>query len=234
MTLLVFGTIAVFIAHRDAGPVALLVVGALLLVLAVIGYLPTRLKWEGKGEIEWQQEVGEAFADFVESTPTRHQEAVLPLLASLSNVAPAATAAPLRALTRRQELRISVDRSLPEGCSAEWERPDVLWDGLITDQTGRTIGIELVAAAEPWDMQTAWQVIANISASQDSFPVAAYLAISTAPPSIEVLARALRGELALPKLVVVDKVRPSGDPAIREALEEVFASLHADGSEETD
>jgi tetratricopeptide (TPR) repeat protein len=53
------GGVAVFTRSNEAGPVALIGVGALLFMIAVTGFLPTRLKI-GDNEANWHREVAES------------------------------------------------------------------------------------------------------------------------------------------------------------------------------
>jgi tetratricopeptide (TPR) repeat protein len=55
----VTGCVAVFTRANEAGPVALIAVGAVLFLLGVVGTLPTRLKW-GDSEAQWQLEIAES------------------------------------------------------------------------------------------------------------------------------------------------------------------------------
>jgi tetratricopeptide (TPR) repeat protein len=61
------GGTAVFLTHLEAGPVALIAGGALFLLVALAGVLPTRLKI-GDNEAEWQ-EVAESVASIQRQVP---------------------------------------------------------------------------------------------------------------------------------------------------------------------
>lgn len=119
---LVSGTVGVFVVNRDFGPIALLVIGALLLLVGGFGWLP-RLKWNDK-EVDFTAaaRVGNIVADHAENLP---QSEVDGLINELSNVSPAVSEPVLRAM-RNQELMLNGLRaSLPEGVTSFWEE-DVL------------------------------------------------------------------------------------------------------------
>jgi len=62
------GGVAVFVAHVEAGPVALIAAGVLFMFIAISGVLPTRLKI-GDNEAEWQQEIAETAASIQRQVP---------------------------------------------------------------------------------------------------------------------------------------------------------------------
>ena len=62
------GGTAVFVTDLEAGPVALIVVGALLLFIGLAGVMPTRLKI-GDNEAEWLREIGESVERIEEKAP---------------------------------------------------------------------------------------------------------------------------------------------------------------------
>lgn len=67
------GTLAVFTRDVEAGPVALIFVGALLLIIALSGRLPFRLKI-GDNEAEFSEEVVESFKRIIREAPKVDRE----------------------------------------------------------------------------------------------------------------------------------------------------------------
>jgi tetratricopeptide (TPR) repeat protein len=65
---LVAGSVAIFTRDLEAGPVALIAVGALFLLVGFAGVLPTRLKI-GENEAEWQREIEESVDRIERSVP---------------------------------------------------------------------------------------------------------------------------------------------------------------------
>jgi hypothetical protein len=93
------GGVAVFVTQLEAGPVALLAVGFVLLLVGVGGRLPSRLKM-GENEAAW--EGVEEFVRFVgEDTPTEQTPELLEALDDLAEVAPTAAAAGLGGVSAR-------------------------------------------------------------------------------------------------------------------------------------
>jgi hypothetical protein len=94
------GGAAVFITRVEAGPVALLIVGLLLLLIGMAGRLPSRIRI-GDNEAAW-----EAFTEFVEKvadrTPPENQATLLADLTELARDAPQAASAGLSAIAYEQ------------------------------------------------------------------------------------------------------------------------------------
>ncbi len=121
------GVAAVFVTESEVGSVAPLVVGAGFVLLGLVGYLPTRLRWEGRGEVQWQREVGIAVATIVDKVPGGSRPDILSALDDISRFAPAVGAAPLRAYARDQSLRDSLYRVAVPGV-------DMTFDALIAGE----------------------------------------------------------------------------------------------------
>lgn len=90
------GGAAVFITHLEAGPVALLVVGLILLLIGMGGRMPSRIKI-GENEAAW-----EAVQDFVERvtevTPSEARPELVEALADLAKEVPQVASAGMRGL----------------------------------------------------------------------------------------------------------------------------------------
>lgn len=104
------GAVAVFIVNRDFSPIALLAVGALLLLVGGAGRLP-RFKWEGT-EVDFTAALGDVVSRHVEDLPRSDADA---LVNELRDVSPAASEPVLRAM-RAQDLALeALWGSLPAG-----------------------------------------------------------------------------------------------------------------------
>jgi hypothetical protein len=94
------GAAAVFITQLEAGPVALLLIGLVLLLIGIGGRMPSRIK-VGDNEVAW-----EAFQEFVERvverTPKDEASELLADLTELAKDAPQAASAGLSAIAYEQ------------------------------------------------------------------------------------------------------------------------------------
>src|SRR6266566_2872095 len=84
------GGAAVFITHLEAGPVALLVVGLILLLVGMSGRMPTRLK-VGENEAAWEieREAVQVFVERVaEDVSVENKPELLDALGDLAEGAP--------------------------------------------------------------------------------------------------------------------------------------------------
>jgi hypothetical protein len=101
LALVAFGSggVAVFVTQLEAGPVALLAVGLVLLLIGAGGRLPSRLK-VGENEAAW-----EAVEDFVsrvaEDVPSEQTPQLVDALGELAEAVPSAAAAGLEVVTER-------------------------------------------------------------------------------------------------------------------------------------
>ena len=106
------GGVAVFVTHLEAGPVALLAVGLVLLLIGAGGRLPSRLK-VGESEATW--EAVEGFAKKMdEVVPTERTAQLVDALKALAPAAPAVAAAGLDAVAERQQYERMVTEMLSE------------------------------------------------------------------------------------------------------------------------
>lgn len=92
------GGVAVFITQLEAGPVALLAVGLILLLVGAGGRLPSRLKF-GDNEAAWETFVSQV----VDNVPSEQTPQLVDALTKLAEEAPSAAAAGLGAVTARYE-----------------------------------------------------------------------------------------------------------------------------------
>jgi hypothetical protein len=91
------GSAAVFVTHLEAGPVALLAVGLVLLLVGAGGRLPSRLKF-GENEATWDA-VEEFVERVVEGVSPEQRPGLVEALNDLREAAPAAAAAGLGAVS---------------------------------------------------------------------------------------------------------------------------------------
>jgi hypothetical protein len=81
------GSVAVFVTHLEAGPVALLLVGLVLALIGLGGVLPTRIKI-GENEAEFQHVIGDALQTLVETARPESKEEVAEVIDRVAEVAP--------------------------------------------------------------------------------------------------------------------------------------------------
>lgn len=93
----VAGTYAIFVTEVEAGPVALILFGALFLLVGLGGTMPSRLKI-GDNEAEWQREVGQIVAEVVDEAPVESRSRIEAQVNELAVIAPRAAAAPRMAI----------------------------------------------------------------------------------------------------------------------------------------
>lgn len=107
---LTFGTIGVFFVERDWGPIALLVVGGLLVLVGMAGRIPS-LKWQDN-EVTWpgDEAAAKAVVEALESGNSEEQEQKL---TRLSSIAPAVSAAILRTLGFGSRMWGSLEEAVP-------------------------------------------------------------------------------------------------------------------------
>jgi hypothetical protein len=95
------GGLAVFVTHVEAGPVALLAVGLVLLIVAAGGRLPSRVK-VGENEAAWEAAVEDFATRVVDEVPSKQAPQLAAALSELAEAVPSAAAAErLGALTGR-------------------------------------------------------------------------------------------------------------------------------------
>ena len=81
------GATAVFTREVEAGPVALLALGALFFLIGILGVMPTRLKI-GDNEADWTEAVGDAFGSVIDAVPPENLPQVEEAIIELSTIAP--------------------------------------------------------------------------------------------------------------------------------------------------
>lgn len=106
------GGTAVFITQLEAGPVALLAVGLVLLLVGVGGRLPNRLK-VGENEAAWESVEG-FIARVTDDVPSEQTSKLVEALNQLAVAAPSAAAVGLGAVTERVTYERMVAEMLSE------------------------------------------------------------------------------------------------------------------------
>jgi hypothetical protein len=102
-----------FVTHLEAGPVALLAVGLILLLVGAGGRLPSRLK-VGENEAAWEGAVEEFVSRVAKELPSEQAPELVYALNELAEVAPSAAVARLGAVTERFTYRPVVMEMLNE------------------------------------------------------------------------------------------------------------------------
>lgn len=155
------GTVAVFVTHLEAGPVALLAVGLIFMIVGLAGTLPTRLK-VGDNEAAWEieRQAVETFVERVaEVTPVANQREFLGALGDLVEGAPEVAARGISAFAYEQQLRVELEEvvreleySFPDGHPVDFltevtaDRQMV--DAIIQGPTGRLVAVEAKLSAQ--------------------------------------------------------------------------------------
>jgi hypothetical protein len=110
------GAAAVFITHLEAGPVALIAAGLLLLLIGMGGRMPSRLK-VGDNEAAWEieREAVQVFVERVaEEAPVERRPELIDALSDLAENAPQAAAPALSGLAYEELIRRMIYKNFPE------------------------------------------------------------------------------------------------------------------------
>lgn len=228
----VAGGTATFTRDVEAGPVALIAVGALFLIVSLAGFLPTRLK-VGDNEAEWLESAGEALADVTDLVPTESRAQAASVLETLARTQPEAAAPAIAAFAYEQVIfsmlydavqefarrtgrpQLTIKREPPEG-------RDRGLDGLLVDEFGRQVAIEVKAYSRPLPAAAVEAVVRRFR-SWDT-PERQLLFISRTPftsAARELLTRTL--EVTVTSLVIED---PSQQEVLNSAIESLFTHKH--------
>ena len=150
------GGVAVFVTHLEAGPVALLAVGFLLLIIGMGGHMPSRLK-VGDNEAAWEveREAVEVFVERVsgEASVERRPE-VIEALGELAEGAPRLAAVGMSGIAYEQLVRHTIMEAFKDDRIEDLDRepirfitqskPDMGFDGIVVGPNGRMIAIEVM------------------------------------------------------------------------------------------
>lgn len=144
---LVFGTLGVFVVDRDWGPIALLIIGVLLLLVGLSGRIPS-LRWQDN-EISWPAEeaAARAMVEVIESGSPDEQRQTLN---RLSSVAPNVSAAALRALNFESRMMEGLREALPHGVVLEPGITVGKWrsDATLVNAAGWKVPVEIRSTNE--------------------------------------------------------------------------------------
>jgi hypothetical protein len=150
------GGAAVFITHLEAGPVALIAAGLLLLLIGMGGRMPSRLK-VGENEAAWEieREAVEVFVERVaEDVPVESRPELLDALDDLAKVSPFAARRGVRALAYERnvraeieeiarELQVSTPGGQPIKFSTEVPVDQQRVDAILEGPDGRLVAVEM-------------------------------------------------------------------------------------------
>ncbi len=124
------GATAIFTTEVEAGPVALLLVGVVLLFVAMSGRLPNRLKM-GENEATWEQAVQEYVQQTVEEAPPEERAHEIARASELGAVAPQLVAPALGSVAFEQSVLVSLRQALLGMSDVDFEIPQ---PGLVGDR----------------------------------------------------------------------------------------------------
>jgi hypothetical protein len=149
------GAVATFTDSAEAGPVAMIAVGAIFLLIGLAGVLPTRLKI-GDNEAEFWEEVAEKVSEVIEDLPAPVRAEVI---ASIATSTPEAVAPALRAaayeamvinMVEEAVATINTQRATREN-HVRVERPNRgdRYDVLVIDPLGGSVEIDARSYSKP-------------------------------------------------------------------------------------
>ena len=155
------GAAAVFITHLEAGPVALIAAGLLLLLIGIGGHMPSRLK-VGDNEAAWEIE-REAVQTFVErvatEAPVESRPELLDALGDLAEDAPQAAIKGLAGLAFEQRVGLEISAAVISLGESQvsfsiQERADQGVDAVLQGPGGRLVAVEIKYSAR--SVSSAW------------------------------------------------------------------------------
>jgi hypothetical protein len=162
----------VFMTNSEAGPVALLVVGLVLVLVGMSGRLPNRLKL-GDNEAEWIEAVGAAFDAVIDEVPPANLPKVEEAIKDLADAAPAVAQRARQGLETEklllsrlaesvERLRLIIARELPVGPPTP--------DAIVIDRKGRKLWvIAHNGRFRGWEYAAAQQLVARLKADDEGF-----------------------------------------------------------------
>lgn len=216
------GGAAVFTRDVEAGPVALLAIGALFFLIGIAGVLPTRLKF-GDNEAEWLEAVGDAFGSVIEAVPAENLPQVEMAIDELSEKAPALANRARETLAVEQVLLGRVrDAAARVGAIITIEplyvpggaRPDAV----VAGQNGSKVWVIAHGRGlKAWELAAAKMLLPSVKALDERF--AGVLVVSVARDEND-RSRTIRAEGGSVWLTVVRKGEDTVD--IDNALREAF------------
>jgi hypothetical protein len=221
------GGAAVFITHVEAGPVALLIVGLVLLLIGIGGRMPTRIK-AGDYEAAWEA-VQEFVGRVADDVPGQARPEMVDALGNLADAAPQAAAAGLSAIAYHDLVISMLQDIVSSGGTGNANVIINLTDDRIVDAVAssseRRIAIEIKSYPGNLNFSAllAFSLMLNADAWQTSTPISGLL-ISRTPLSIEA-----RNELYKYPSIYVALVRGPHHRAVLEAA--LRAALGSGGGE---
>lgn len=187
------GGTATFTRDVEAGPVALLAVGALFLIIALAGVLPTRVKF-GDNEAEFTA-AAEALAEVVDDTPVDSRAELLTTINRLAQSAPDLVAPALSGLAYEAvvlDMLKSIAEIDPDIALVAPERAaDVQFDALVISPTQVRLGIE-IKAVRTVSTKTIERIHHQLGWMRERFGVQRMLVVFREPPAPGALAMFFR------------------------------------------
>lgn len=222
------GGAAVFITHLEAGPVALIAAGLLLLLIGMGGRMPSRLK-VGDNEAAWEieREAVEVFVErVVEEAPAESQPELLDALGDLAKVSPYAARRGVTALAYEHRIREEIEEvvrelqeSAPDGqaikfstqVSIDQQRVDAILEG----PNARLVAIE--AKFSTTNLSPVWiELMHQMLSSPEGLRRMLLITRTPLPPSLESRLK------EYPEIHHVVFGGPQDREALKQALREVM------------
>jgi hypothetical protein len=165
------GAVATFTRDVEAGPVAMLALGAFFFLMGMVGYLPTRLKI-GENEAEWSAAVEEVLERVIEEVPASSLPEVAQAIEEFSVRAPAIANATRQGFEEEQRL-VRATEVVAQSLGLSTAQPDIrLSNGARPDLvvTSGSRKLWVITQARPvkgWEKAAA---TANVGTMKAEFP----------------------------------------------------------------
>lgn len=142
----VTGGIATFTRDNEAGPTAMLALGALLFLIGMAGYLPTRLKI-GDNEAEWKEPVADFVGKALEDAPPEKKAELETEARELAEALPARDRRVIESVLLENTVRNALGRiAAASGGALELMEPGPghKFDNYIATSNGKSIAVEVL------------------------------------------------------------------------------------------
>jgi hypothetical protein len=223
------GGAAVFITHVEAGPVALLVVGLLLLMIGMAGRLPSRIK-VGDNEAEWKAAAFDRIVDEIEDSPGDVKPALLDALAAIEDAMPSTASSTIGAFIYQATISDMLQQYVTEANTVEEDQlafePSETqrgFDGLLIGPL-RTVGVEIKSSKKGFGRQLIYEVAGRLSAAASPGGPNAVLLVTRGP-----LARSAQLEALQFENFYIAQVVDAGDKEILERAARAALGLDESG-----
>lgn len=220
------GTWSVFLNTNQAGSAALLLLGALFILMAMTGRVPDRISKEG---IEHDSVVGRAFEDLLANPEVKKEAAEALIHASEESASPAtpspAAEEPVGSRGRRLQSMaryVKLEGNVVDAIRQEFpvEEDERTWrelDCVVLRDDGPPVGVEVKAVSHPGNLR---QVINRLEAHVSSGKIAAGVIVNAGP--------AFDSRRPLPEKVTVVSIDDNGVGEVSEAdAERIRAAIRS-------